>query len=641
MNLKLLSLHIKNFKGIKEMDVSFSQELTNIYGENASGKTTLADAFHWLLFNKNSQGIEKFDIRPLDVQGAVIHNIEINVSASLEVDGVSILLSKTQKQNWVKSRGSESKELKGNVNTYEINEIPVLEKDFKARVESLISERLFKMITSPTAFASLPWKEQRSILFELVSGSNVNKILLSDKKYDVIAKDLEKFTAEDLTAKASKALKELKSKQEELPARIDELNHSLVEVDVASLERDKADIKSKITDIETQEESVLASFNTYDEIYKQIHRLKEQQQKEIDKGKQDFNSKKEGLQEELDRQTQVFSDAFRNHSRFERDIEDIKKEIQLKKESISQLRQDYVNLSEKKIDEHSMFCPACKQAYPDGRREEILSDFNTNKQAHLLQIQEKGKQGNLDIKNLEAEISELKKKIETAKQEKIASNKRKSELTEQLTVLCDTPIPYPEAVLKMQEEIDSLTDSLKATDNQDNHRQKLKEEKEFLKGELLAIEKQLASTAFNNGIKARIEELEKELKEIAQLIADQEKILFALEEYTRAKMEVLSDSINKHFKLVNFKLFNIQVNGGIKKTCECTMNGVPFSALNSAGKIQAGIDIINTLTGIYDVSAPIWIDNRETCTQIPVINSQIINLYVSEQDKEIRVEEGK
>ena len=163
MNLKLKNIIIENFKGIKQLVIDF-QERTIISGQNATGKTTIMDSFTWLLFNKDSEGRTDFNIRPNDRQGVPIDNLVIKVSATLEADGKEIVLTKTQEQNWVKKKGSEVSQFQGNINKYEINEIPKTEKDYKAYIDDLMNEELFKLITSPQAFTSLKWKDQRTIL---------------------------------------------------------------------------------------------------------------------------------------------------------------------------------------------------------------------------------------------------------------------------------------------------------------------------------------------------------------------------------------------------------------------------------------------------------------------------------------------
>ena len=227
MKITIKSIHIENFKGIKMLDVTFSGK-TKISGQNAVGKTTIFDAFTWLLFNKNSSGEEKFNVRPLN-EGIRVDNVEIKVSAILDVDGKEVELSKTQKQNWVKKRGTDTAVLQGNVNSFEIDGYPKSEADFKAYVSELAqSEEMFKMLTNPQYFSSLKWKDQRDILMKLVSEVSDVELAQTDAKYAPLLSELEKApSTDDIRAKFSKALNEWKKKQAEIPVRIDEAMKSI------------------------------------------------------------------------------------------------------------------------------------------------------------------------------------------------------------------------------------------------------------------------------------------------------------------------------------------------------------------------------------------------------------------------------
>lgn len=156
--------------------------------------------------------------------------------------------------------------------------------------------------------------------------------------------------------------------------------------------------------------------------------------------------------------------------------------------------------------------------------------------------------------------------------------------------------------------------------------------------ELLAVQRKIAS-ADNTVAKERIAELQQEQKQVGQLIADQEKQLYLLEQFTRVKMDMLSDKINGRFKKANFILFRNQINGGMAECCECEYAGVPYSSLNSGHRIVVGLDIINTLQDIYEVKAPVFIDNAEGLNDfnLPVMDCQMVTLAVSD-DAELRVE---
>lgn len=256
MKLKIRSLHMENFKGIKMLDVTFSGK-TKISGQNAVGKTTIFDAFTWLLFNKNSAGEEKFNVRPLDKDGNRIDNVEIKVVAVLDVDGKEIELSKVQKQNWVKKRGTDTVALQGNVNSFEIDGYPKSEADFKEYISSLAqSEDMFKMLTNPQYFSSLKWKDQRDILMRLATDVSDVELAQTDAKYAPLIDELEKApSTDDIRAKFSKALSEWKKKQAEIPVRIDEAEKSKIDVDVAEQELAKADLTRRIAECDKKIEN--------------------------------------------------------------------------------------------------------------------------------------------------------------------------------------------------------------------------------------------------------------------------------------------------------------------------------------------------------------------------------------------------
>lgn len=156
--IKLEKLVLQNFKGCTDRTVEFSDR-TVISGANATGKTTILDAFMWLLFDKDGTGATKFQIRPLDAGGRQIDNVEIMVEGTLTVDEKEIVLKKVQKQIWRKRRGTDVTELQGNENLFEINGYPKSEKDYKEYISDLLEEKMFKLITNPQAFTALPWKE--------------------------------------------------------------------------------------------------------------------------------------------------------------------------------------------------------------------------------------------------------------------------------------------------------------------------------------------------------------------------------------------------------------------------------------------------------------------------------------------------
>lgn len=238
--IKLLSMHIQNFKGCKDRTIEFGEK-TRISGANATGKTTIFDAFTWLLFGKDSLGSSDFEIRPLDIDGNMINNIEISVEAKISVDGDEYDLKKVQKQNWVKKRGTDTRELQGNVNEFDINGYPKSQKEFKEFISGIVKEDVFNLITNPSAFNALHWEEQREILMKIVGcPSNVEIAKTFGEKYALLIPELKIASTDDILKKYKKARIELKKDEKEIPPRIDEASKSLVIADVGALEIEKS-----------------------------------------------------------------------------------------------------------------------------------------------------------------------------------------------------------------------------------------------------------------------------------------------------------------------------------------------------------------------------------------------------------------
>lgn len=632
MNLKLKNILIENFKGIKQLVIDF-QERTIISGQNATGKTTIMDSFTWLLFNKDSEGRTDFNIRPNDGQGVPIDNLVIKVSATLEADGKEIVLTKTQEQNWVKKKGSEVSQFQGNINKYEINEIPKTEKDYKAYIDDLMNEELFKLITSPQAFTSLKWKDQRAILLKLVSEVTDRDVISSNEKFLALSERLKDFTVDDLTAKAKKALKELNKRQAELPARIDEASKGLIQADFAESESLKIELEKQIRDLEEQETNASKAGEAIGQINNTI------MQKQFDlgdlkrKSNEQLIAEKRVIQKKIDDANYAFSDAMREFEKIEKEIQQKEVLLESNKAFREALLKNYGEIQAMRVNPDSFCCPMCKQALPADQKETKITEFQANKQKSLEDIVKNGKQTANNIATMEAEIKALKELLEKCKADKIEQNKKKTAAMEELTALPQ------QADLSDSSEYQSLMTEIQRLENQvqemgtgSGYLNQLKQKKEGLISELDKVKNILNGKENNQRVQDRITELQQEQRATSQLIANQEKELFLLEEFTKAKMDLLSSRINAKFKLVSFRLFETQINGGYKETCECLVNGVPFSSLNTGHRVVAGLDIISALQGIYGVTAPIFIDNAESVNDfnIPDMDGQLILLKVSE-----------
>lgn len=676
MQIKLKSLHIENFKGIKVLDVVFGDK-TQINGQNASGKTTIFDAFTWLLFNKNSAGEEKFNIRPLDENGNRIDNVEIKVVAVLDVNDKDVELSKAQKQNWVKKRGAETSTLQGNVNSFEIDGYPKSEAEYKSYISELVAEDLFKMLTNPQHFVNMKWKDQRDILMKFVS--DVSDVELAKEMYqenafaENLVIELEKApSTDDIQKKFSKALSEWKKKQVEIPVRIDELSKSLVEIDVAELELAKNDLERQIEEIDSKiadsgkevdklcSESMELQFEIND-------MLREEHDKLLHKRRELENSKSAADKD--------FSDTHEQISSFTKQISYNKEVIEAATEERTELGAEYKKAQARVFDEKpylfddsawvfdesSTICSLCGQTYPADKIEQIKAEFeqrkanakakaeqeleyqrnkfNEQKNADMENIKTKGFEKKHLIEELTEENTSLESKIEELKKHEIEVMRAKNELEKQIAELPKEPdmssnVEYQQKKDRYHELEKQIANLKETTSVADAYRV----ERKALEEELDSVKAKITKASNNVEIEERIGKLEEEQKEVAQKVADQEKMLYLLEQFIKAKMMMISESINSKFNTVSWKLFETQLNGGLKECCECTVNGVPFSTLNSGHRIVAGLDIIRSLSELYGVNAPIFVDNAESINSfnVPTMDAQMILLSVSE-DKELKV----
>lgn len=655
MNTELVKMHIENFKGIKELDISFGKN-TKIYGQNATGKTSIVDAYNWCLFDKNSLGEAKFQIRPLDANNNQINHVEIKVYVTLKIDGREITFKKVQKQNWVKKRGSLSETLQGNVNSFEIDEVPKKEKDYKEYIKNIINEDLFKLITNPQAFVGKKWQEQREELMKLAPDiDNEDVIATNPKLLSELSLALSLHNPEDLQAKAKKALSEYKKQQAEIPARIDEVRKSMTDIDVAELELQRNGLKEQIAEIEKSEEDMTAQYEKYQKDTDDLMDLKFKLSDMERKANEDNNTSKRKYEEQIADFDADISSSNRRIDALKQNIIDAGETISAYEKKREELLADWKEENAKTyvdnlvFDENSAICPMCGQSYPEDKIEQIKADFE-QKKADVKAKWEKDHKDTLDrivadgnrykdlIENLKSKIDDAEAQLSTEQNKLQRMELEKEGRTDLLEALPDkVDISDSEAYKELASQIAEKEKILNTANSGAEMRQQLRIKKNGLKEELFEVEKQITS-ADNSAKEERIEELQQEMNDIADKVNEQEKMIYLLEEFTKAKMTMISKSVNEKFKIVDWKLFDKQVNGAIVECCECTVNGVPFSALNTGHRIVAGLDIISTLSEMYGVIAPIFIDNAEAINEfnIPKIEAQTILLSVS-HDKQIEV----
>lgn len=640
MQATIKRIIIQNFKGIREKEIVFNSRNAKISGCNASGKTTIADAVTWALFGVDSQWNAKFEIRPLDENGEKIHNIEISVCVVFEIGGKEKSFQRQLKENWVTKRGASERTLQGNVGVYSVDGYPKSEKEYKECVAGIVSEDLFKILTSPTYFPNMKWQEQREILMRFVTDISDVELAGQDKRFADLIGELEKApSTDDIKKKYQKALNEWKKKQAELPVRIDEAEKQKVDIDVAELELLKNALNEQIIDNKVKQDDVSKEFEERQkasdgilELKFELNDLQRKANEELEKQRREINAKIHDAEERM------------NHVKHrtklnEQDIETLESTISKNTILINATRKNWKSANERVFDENSLVCSYCGQEYPEERKDQIKSDFGKKREEELAFLTKRGNELKAAIDKDKAEIEQLKATLKENEDEEInlsESIKGLEKCLEEVPQYVDIS-DRPESQ-EIQRQIAEKEVAMNKGNSAEEIRRQLKDEENELRNKVYAVDCKLVSAQKNVEIDDRIAELQKEQREVAQKVADQEKMLYLLEEFIRFKMDSVSETINSQFKMVNFILFRNQINGGLAETCECEYGGVPYASLNSAAKIQCGLDIIRTLQKFHDVYCPVFVDNRESCTEIPKMDCQVISFYVEPSCRELKIE---
>lgn len=601
MQIKLKKLKLENFKGIKNLEIDFKDDVTNILADNGKGKTTIFDAYTWLLWDKDSLSRKDFSIKPYDKDGKEIHNLESMVEGTLEFDDEEIILKKIYKEIWTKKRGSTQAEFTGHTTDYYMNAVPVKKKEYTDRLATVIDEENFNLLSNPIYFNQILDKnKRRSIVLGLIEDIGKDEVLKENE--DLKKLPLDKYTIDEIKAMAKDSAKKINKDIESIPARIDELEKSKVgEIDFDALEFRKNFVLPAIKEIDTKLADVSTSSDEIKEITSKISELEQEKSKiktnfEIENHK--IASKNKNTLDEKEKD--------------EKELQEISDIIARLAENIDYYRTEWVKINSSKY-EGDFKCPTCGHDLEEHQIDEIIAKFNQDK-SEKLEIIEK------EAARMTARIEDYKKRIEELKS-------KKYELLEE--------IKLDEAKIQaLDDEIKTLKEKLSSLSTGD--KTELIKKKDELTKELDELNKKLSLQGQNEKLDERIKELEQQEKDLAKSYEEQQEIIYLCEEYIKTYVDLVSDKINAAFYNVKIKLFEQQINGGITETCEVTLDGVPYSDLNSAGKINAGLDVINAISEKLDIQVPIFIDNAESINELIKTEAQLVRLVVS-KDEEIKI----
>lgn len=647
-------LTIENFKGVLGARViEFSPTLTHILGANHTGKTTTADAVHWLLFNKNSEGATAFGIDPKDGDSNIIHRLENRVKLELTADGHDVTLEKVRKEVWTKPKQQEEERLDSHTTLYFVNGDKYTQKDFNAYVGSLISEGLFRAITNPAYFPTLKPEDQRTLLVKMVGEKSPEEIAGDRDDFKGLLHGLQGTDLKAFREHLNYKIKELKKEIETIPSRISENENELAgltgkgtdfEAVRGQIEETEKEIGICDQELADRSKAIDADFEARTQERTAITRLKKRQQ-EIRQSCQDRNTLAQQKHDDEVRNAQRQVDSLT------RDIEwqaSEKNRIGRKLGEIEIQKQDFrkrwaeVEAEEFKWDETQETCPTCGQRLPDGDIDRMKAEaeerFNARKAQRQDALDNEGRELKATqeaqdalLRTSEEKARELQDKLDTAREYLDGAK------SQQVGMLYYSD---NEEYQQLEAEIKQRTASLEEAGDGDgsvrtemadirNRKAELNRKRDGLR-DLLLDEKTIVQK------RGRVKELEERQTQLNQQLTDLERQDFTAAEFGRAVIEDLQNRVNDMFTNVKFEMFRTLINGGSEPTCVLTMHGTPYQDLSNSEKINAGIECINVMCRFNDTYAPLFVDNAESVNDVLPTDSQQILLVVS-RDKELTV----
>lgn len=647
MQVQIKRIILNYFKGVKNATYDIGM-LTNIFGKNGAGKSTIATAFYWVLSDKSVELVSNPSIRPDDMEECVPR-----VDIILDIDGREITITKSQKQK-VKENKEKGTRTVSLTNFYEVNAVEKSERDFKAYLTDLgFDFSKFLFLSHPDVFTAgmnekKSKEEMRKILFETTKNyTDIDVVNMLPDVTETKALLEQQYTVEEIKAMQDSTIRKIKEKYgsngEILRTEIRAKEELKQDIDVAELELGRNVLKEMISENQAKQDDISKQYEEFQTLSSEIIELKMKQSAITRIANADLDKQKQELNRELSELLKKSSDLEFNISQYEKQMSANKKELADKNVEIQKLRDDLKIAKEQKLDETSLSCPYCKQEYPSEKKDEIKADFEKNKVYECERITEKGKNLRAYIDHITQKNAEFSiKKADAEKELKVMKNS----ISELQVKIDELPNSIDASDREDYKEIQKQIDEKQATYDKgfdaDGVRESLKAEEKNLQEQLIETEKKIAKAEQNVEIDEQISELLEKQKQYEQEKANSEKILEQLKLISKKKNELLVDGVNSHFEIVKWVLFDYQKNGEYKEVCIPTVDGKRFGESTNTGReVLAKLDIIKGLQKFYEQYYPVFLDGAECLSEETKkrinMDCQMIYLNVSE-DNELRIE---
>ena len=649
--MKILSLTLENFRGIKDLTVNFDGKDADVYGANGTGKTTIANAICWLLIDRPATEEADFDPKTTGAHG-LQHKASIDVELP---DGQRITFAKEFYEKWTRKRGSEAEEFTGNITDYYVDGVKSKKKEYTEALENScgIDLERVKMLMVLGYFAdTMKTDEKRRILFEMAGEFTDSDVIAQSEDL----RDLERFLTIPGNSDKSYAIEQwrkiaaeqrskLNKDLELLPTRIDEASKNIAEnvEDMEALNAELNRLEEKKSSIEEQKRRLNTEDGQQEATRAAIAGL------EVDLAKQraayieQSASANRELNADIDHMNDVKRDVSDKLDNLKRKHQNNIEQLKRMQEQRKALMEEYAEVAARQWDAGAEICPTCHQQLPPEQVEELRAAFNEEKSAEKEDINHRGQECSKDkIDALTAEIDIQAADI-TAMENTV---KEMEDRIRSLKAIITTPPPFEETeeckeiTSRMEELRDRQRLGQSAADGTANAYDR---DIQTVRDEIASVNMRIAKAKASEDSRKRVGELRQELKQAAEQIENLEYGIHLCEEFVRIKARMVTDSINEHFKFVRFVLFRDQINGGLREICEPTIRNkdgewVEYRSVNYAAQVNAKLDIVMTLSKHYGVHLPIIMDQGESVSTPLNVDTQLIRLIVSAEDQVIRVE---
>jgi DNA repair exonuclease SbcCD ATPase subunit len=654
---------LRYFKGVENKEIVLGDNINVVKGRNGIGKSTIADAISWVLFGTNQSGATKFGIKTKDKDGReiedVAHSVEISLSVQNEQEGMMCYVLTRSLTETRKDDGSVT-----NNYTYKVDGEVETAGDFKKVVDAICPEEVFRLCSSPYSFTQMDWSEQRKRLNEMFGVPSVEDVTGGDKKYDAIKELLEKDDVDKILKHLNYKRKEVQKNLDEVPVRLEALKNVLPKAeDWAAVEKLILEKRKEITETRKNLNTIDNGGADFIRKYQNISTLNlDHKRKRIME-----ESAQRRLGEIIKANAEAKTACKKAVAEAEQNIEDLKQKLKSFDGALEKCDARMNELDAEKADgkekwklikarkwewnEDDAFCPTCKQALPEDQVQKIMEEskktFLNNQASDLKKLGDDAARIKEEVKKCEENTEYFKTEQKTTETALIEARKALIEARKALEEQAkkEEEKVSVETLLAEKPEYKQVCDRIKkieaeqekpADEGMSEEDKKLKADVEKklkdLESEREVLASRLAVKAQWEKVNAQIVGLQEERAQWKEQIDSLDEKIKAASDFQKRSCEVLEENVNRRFKLVKWKMFRRQLDGTDKPWCECSVDGVPYSDLNTAAKINAGLDITNTLKQYYGVDVPCVIDNAETVQEPLYEGGQQIRLTVTDDE---------